>query len=69
MDGEIVVANAIRQALLAKDQNGLEALMVRLAFHAPAREVEELAQRLMDEMPHDVQAWWGAPCDICPNPN
>lgn len=52
----------VSELILACDQPGLDALVLRLALHRVAG-VEEEMLAVLAAAPHDVQVWWSGECN------
>lgn len=55
---------SIKAGLQAKDQEGMNVIMMRLVLEGRSpEEVQALAEMLLLQEPHDVQEWWNGECN------
>lgn len=59
-------SSRIREALLARDQSRLDAVLIEINQALGPSTAEALARSEFDRLPPDVSAWWLEPCDRCP---
>lgn len=57
---------ALSSAIARCDAPAVTALMADFEDRGATSSALTTASEMLVGMPHDVQHWWGAPCDLCP---